>query len=81
MKPQFLDISNVGSKTSFFGAMIDVSASMGYRIGLNEADEVGRWMKTVLELLKKIYLHVLRIDNKIFCTAEKSLKKQAKRRF
>ena len=56
-------------KPVFFGAMIDVSASMGYQIGHNETDEVGSWMRTVLELIDQIILHDVRVDNRVLFSA------------
>ena len=52
-----------------FGAMIDVSVSMGDEIGYTNIDEAGQWAKTVLEIIDLIIDQDLNESNLAFVSA------------
>ena len=56
-------------KPVLFGAVIDVSGLMGHQFGHNNSDEVGSWMRTVLELIDQIIVNDVSNDNKVLLSA------------
>ena len=56
-------------KPVLFGAMIDVSESIGCQIGHNSPDGVGSWIATVLALIDQIIEHDVSNHNRVLFSA------------